>query len=63
MEHKLVAMTADNVSNMDVAARNQQILKCGCVVHLFNLAAQKICTIATVSRSAPKISVTSLVSA
>ncbi|MDF4425378.1 hypothetical protein P3447_27645, partial [Vibrio parahaemolyticus] len=44
-----VAMTADNTSNMDVAAKKPQTLNCGCFTHIFNLAAQKICTISTVS--------------
>jgi len=37
-----VAMSVDNVLNMDVAVKRQQILKCGCCTDIFSLAAQKI---------------------
>ena len=62
IEHKVVAMTVDKASDMDVAAKKLQILKRGCFTHIFNPAAQKIYTITTVPRWAPKISVTNSVS-
>jgi len=37
-----VAMSVDNVLNMDVAVKHQQILKRGCCTDIFSLAAQKI---------------------
>ena len=42
IEHKVVAMTVDDASDMDVAAKKLQILKCGRFTHIFNPAAQKI---------------------
>lgn len=51
-------MTIVSASNMDLAAKQLQILKHGCFTHIFNLAEQKIDVIITVSRMAPKISVT-----
>ena len=50
---KVVAMTVGKASDMDVAAKKQQILKHGHFTHIFNPAAQKIYTITTVSRWAP----------
>ncbi len=56
IEHKVVAMSVYNKSNKDVAAKRLQILKRGCFTHThththtFNLAAQKIYTVTTVSR-------------
>ena len=41
-DHKVVAMTVDDASDMDVAAKKLQILKTGCFTHIFNPAAQKI---------------------
>ena len=38
--HKVVVMTVDNASNMDVAAKKLDILKLGCFAHTLNLAAQ-----------------------
>ncbi len=37
-----VALTVDNVSNMDVAAKLKQTLKCGCCTDIFNLGTQTI---------------------
>ncbi len=42
---KAVAMTGDNASNIDAAAKKRQIL--GCFTHIFNTAAQKSYTITT----------------
>ncbi len=62
IEHKVVAVTVDNTSNMNAAAKTLQILKHGCFIHILNPAAQKISTITTVSRWTPESSVTSSVS-
>ena len=48
-EHKVVAMTADEASDMDAAAKKLHILKHGCLANIFNPAAQKIYTVITVS--------------
>jgi len=61
-EHKVVAMTADNASKRDVAAKKLQILKRGCFAHVFNPTTQRIYTISTVSTWTPKISLTNSVS-
>ena len=61
-EQKVVAMTADGASDMDVAAKKQHILKHGWLTNIFHPAAQKIYTITSVSRWAPKISVGNSVS-
>ena len=55
--HKVVVMTVDNASNMDVAAKRLNILKLGCFAHTLNLAAQKVYSIATVTRWAAKLRV------
>ena len=55
--HKVVVMTVDNASNMDVAAKRLNILKFGCFAHTLNLAAQKVYSIATVTRWAAKLRV------
>ena len=62
IEDKVVAMTVNDASDMDVAVKKLQILKGGYFTHIFNLAAQKIYTVTTVSRWAPKVSVTNSVS-
>ncbi|KAK0135320.1 Zinc finger BED domain-containing protein 1 [Merluccius polli] len=53
--HKVVVMTVDNASNMDVAAKKLDILKLGCFAHTLNLAAQNVYSIATVTRWAAKL--------
>lgn len=55
--HKVVVMTVDNASNMEVAARKLDILKLGCFAHTLNLAVQKVYSIATVTRWAAKLRV------
>lgn len=52
---KVVVMTVDNASNMDVAAKKLDILKLGCFAHTLNLAAQKVYSIATMTRWAAKL--------
>ena len=54
---KVVVMTVDNASNMNVAAKRLNILKLGCFAHTLNLAAQKVYSIATVTRWAAKLRV------
>ncbi|XP_028443439.1 zinc finger BED domain-containing protein 4-like [Perca flavescens] len=46
---KVVAATADNASNMDVALKNLKLLKMGCFIHTLNLAAQKIYSISAIT--------------
>ena len=58
IEHKVVAMTVHNPVNIDVEANKLQILKCRCFTQIFKLTAQRSYTIITVSRCAPKITVT-----
>ncbi|XP_038137844.1 E3 SUMO-protein ligase ZBED1-like [Cyprinodon tularosa] len=52
---KVVVMTVDNASNMDVAAKKLDILKLGCFAHTLNLAAQKVYSIAAMTRWAAKL--------
>ncbi len=56
IEHKAVAMSADDASNMDVAAKKLQIPKRGCFARIFNPAAQKICAkgFQSVRRASPR---------
>lgn len=41
LEDKVVAVTVDNASNMDAAAKKLQIQNGGCFAHIFNPAAGK----------------------
>nr|XP_055075107.1 E3 SUMO-protein ligase ZBED1-like [Misgurnus anguillicaudatus] len=52
---KIVAVTVDNASNMDIAIKKLQILKIGCFAHTLNLAAQKIYKIASIDKWAARI--------
>ena len=61
IEPKVVTVTGDNTSNMDVAAKTLQILKHGHFTHSLNPAANRIYTITRVSSWASKINVTNSV--
>ena len=42
IDYKVVAMTTDDASDVNVAAKKPQILKCGTFTHIFKPEAQKI---------------------
>lgn len=47
---KIVAVTVDNASNINIAIKKLQILKIGCFAHTLNLAVQKIYKIASIDK-------------
>lgn len=52
---KVVAVTVDNVSSVDISANSSQIRKLACFASILNLAAQKLFTCSSVVRWVSKI--------
>ena len=55
MFEKVVAVTADNAANMDVAIKRLQFVKIGCFAHSLNLAAQSLYSSSLVAQWTAKI--------
>lgn len=47
---KVVAVTVDNASNMDVAIKRLQFVKLGCFAHTLNLGAQSLYSLPAVAQ-------------
>ena len=52
---KIIAVTVDNASNMDIAIKRLHILKIGCFAHTMNLAAQRIYKNSSIDKWAARI--------
>lgn len=52
---KIVAITADNAANMDVAMKHLQFVKLCCFAHILNLAVQSLYSLNAVSQWVVKV--------
>ncbi len=55
ISNKIIAITVDNASNMDVAIKHLQFVKVCCFAHTLNLAAQSLYAINSVSQWVAKV--------